>query len=1211
MRSILGLIFNRWVLAALGFLCFALLVWFIGPLVAIAEYRPLGPAWIRLALIFGVVFAYLFTVTLEFWRARRASKSLEAGMLAPAQTVEPGTAAATEHTQLQQRFSEALQVLKLARSKSAGKGWRGAMAGLDSSRYLYELPWYVIVGAPGTGKTTALVNSGLHFPLAERFGSESVQGVGGTRNCNWLFTDNAVLLDTAGRYSTQASDKQADSKEWASFLQLLAKNRPRQPINGVMVTISATDLIHATTTELDLQANALRNRIQELHKELKISFPIYLLVTKSDVLSGFAEFFDEMTAEERAQVWGVSFPLAKEGAEPVGMHTVFPVEFDSLLDRLNQRVLDLLEKERDAERRSRLYSFPQNFAEMGGPLTEFLRLVFAPSPYEQPVMLRGVYFTSGTQDGAQVDPLFGQFARPLALDRPAPVQRKASGRSYFISRLLTDVIFAESQLAGTNRRWLRRRNLIMGGGYAAFALVSVGALAGWTVSYLRNDGYLLDVEKQLPAARKKVDGVVTTRAEQLSDLLPALEVVRDVASTQEVKQDKAPYSMRLGLYQGDKLHSAADNAYKRLLHEALLPRIAFRLEEALRNAGDDPELRYEALKAYLMIHDADHFDATAFKTWVLVDWEARLSRDVTSQQRAELALHLDALLANKSVTSPVPLDEKLVAEAREALLRRTLAERVYGRLKRMGIAREVPDFKATEIAGPQAMVVLTRTSGEPLSKGVSGFYSLRGYYQHFMKEINGVAREMAEEQSWVLGVKQQAPASVPAGTTVPTEFDPAALKKLNEDVRKLYLEEYANTWEKYVGDIKLVQFGNLQQSVNAARVLSAPDSPLAALLRGIVKETSLTQIAEADKTVVDKASDTLNQKKEALKRMIGQGDQLTPADTASYRLERIVDDRFEGLRRLVRSPQAGQPAPLDASLGLLNEFYTYLTATDTAVKSGVPAPQSDLPTRLKAESARMPEPMRSVMQSLSTAGVSQALGVTRDNLSSSMSSAVADFCSKAVGGRYPFNRHASSDVRQDDFARLFATGGVLDEFFQKNLAQYVDTGKKPWQFRQVGEGSMGNASGALIQFQRAAVIRDVFFQGGARTPTLKLDFKPVEMDASLIQSVIDIDGQVIKYAHGPQVPTTISWPGPKGSGQVRVQFVGQGGAEAGGMVFEGAWALFRALDKAQIVSTNQPEKFRVIFDINGKKAQYEVTSGSVQNPFRLSELAQFQCPSRL
>ncbi len=123
------------------------------------------------------------------------------------------------------------------------KRWRALKQKRRSGHSLYELPWYVIIGAPGSGKTTALINSGLHFPLEQRSGKGALRGVGGTRNCDWWFTDEAIFLDTAGRYTTQDSDANADSAGWAEFLKLLQKYRKRRPVNGVILTISAQDLM--------------------------------------------------------------------------------------------------------------------------------------------------------------------------------------------------------------------------------------------------------------------------------------------------------------------------------------------------------------------------------------------------------------------------------------------------------------------------------------------------------------------------------------------------------------------------------------------------------------------------------------------------------------------------------------------------------------------------------------------------------------------------------------------------------------------------------------------------------------------------------------------------------------------------------------------------------------------------------------------------------
>ena len=100
-------------------------------------------------------------------------------------------------------MKDALATLKAA---SGGKG-----------DFLYDLPWYVMIGPPGSGKTTALVNSGLKFPLSHGATPAAIAGVGGTRYCDWWFTEDAVLIDTAGRYTTQDSDATADKQSWLCF----------------------------------------------------------------------------------------------------------------------------------------------------------------------------------------------------------------------------------------------------------------------------------------------------------------------------------------------------------------------------------------------------------------------------------------------------------------------------------------------------------------------------------------------------------------------------------------------------------------------------------------------------------------------------------------------------------------------------------------------------------------------------------------------------------------------------------------------------------------------------------------------------------------------------------------------------------------------------------------------------------------------------------
>ena len=357
----------------------------------------------------------------------------------------------TEEAQaLRTRLTTALDLLKTS---------------LRSRGYLYEQPWYAIIGPPGAGKTTALLNAGLRFPLAEQMGQGAVAGVGGTRLCDWWFTEDAVLIDTAGRYTTQDSNAAVDRAGWDAFLDLLKETRPRQPLNGLLVAFPLSDIAQAPAAERAAHAAAIRGRISELQTRFGVRMPVYVLFTKADLIAGFTEFFDDLDREGRAQVWGTTFDLARErrrsGRRPS------PASCARLVERLNARLFDRLQAERNPDRRARIAMFPGQVASLEPVLMEFLQEAFGGARDDPAPLLRGVYFTSGTQEGTPIDRLTGALARALGVDQTRtqslqPVQ----GRSYFLERLLKEVIFGEAMLVARSPAAARRRLVLRTAGYA-------------------------------------------------------------------------------------------------------------------------------------------------------------------------------------------------------------------------------------------------------------------------------------------------------------------------------------------------------------------------------------------------------------------------------------------------------------------------------------------------------------------------------------------------------------------------------------------------------------------------------------------------------------------------------------------------------------------------------------------------------------------------
>ncbi|MDR1967506.1 MAG: type VI secretion system membrane subunit TssM [Burkholderiaceae bacterium] len=1175
----------------LGLLALCGFIWFAGPLFAFADVRPLASEQVRWNVIITIGVLFLIWLLVRFWRRKNLNaRFLDYLANRPVREQPDDPLGTSEVEALQERFSEALSNIRNLRVSKGGLN-------RFSGRYIYELPWYIIVGAPGSGKTTALVNSGLNFPLEEKTGRAALKGVGGTRNCDWWITDEAVIIDTAGRYTTQDSQAELDKVEWRGFLGLLKKYRPRQPINGIILTLSIADLLAFSREERDAHYSILRARLAELQESFGIELPVYLWVTKADLLAGFSEFFDNYSADLRKQVWGFTFAYQQR---PQDIVASFDHEWSLLQERLYLLQDGQLARETEARRLSAVYGLPQQLAGLQAILREAIEAVFRESRQVARPLLRGVYFSSGTQEGSPFDRILTTLRRNFpSKDATNSGVAPNQGKSYFLHDLFSSLIFKETHLAGRNSRWETKVKWLTYTGYAVSVLALIFAIGAWVVSYGNNKSYLAQVGEDT----EKLADVVSSYPQGAGDLLSMiglLNATMHLGDTPAFPREHPVLPYRYGLYQGGKVGMATGVAYEQILKDGLLPIVAKRLEFELRQPPvDSLEYLYEALRTYLMLHDANHYDPRQLRWWVSADARRYLLPDAEAATFEQLDSHLAALFSkDRVVVSPFPMNEPLVAEVREKLATLTTAQRIYLRLRARLEKVDLREFNLLDVAGPQAASLFSRRSKRPLNRGVGGLFTYQGYWDLFDKEVGKVAMEMGDDEAWVMGLP---------GKTMKTQLDQIAQGKLVSEVRMSYLRDYAEIWDQYLNDIQLAPSDSLQTSIQRLRGLSAPDSPLPLFLRAVVKETTLLRENRGgEQTVIDRAKQRLKNTKDDIERVVGpvSAGVISP----DRKLERIVDDRFEPIRRLVGPPGSQSQAPIDATLKMLDEYYGTLVATDAAIRSGGSPPSQESAIRLRAEAARLPQPVRGMIDRVTASSSAQTTNLVRASIGTNLNSTVGDFCRRAIAGRYPLRRSATSEVVPDDFARLFAPGGMMDDFFNKNLAPIVDTSN--WTFKKNIDGSWSaGGSGSLASFQKAAVIRDVFFRSGGHAPTIQLEIKPIEMDPAIASMSLDVDGTVVRYSHGPQLAQSVAWPGPRGRNQVLLQITGQGFGDVG-MTADGAWALHRFFDKLSIRSGATPEKFLATATINDKKIVFEVSANSVQNPFRLRQLEEFTCPSQ-
>ncbi|RAS21709.1 type VI secretion system membrane subunit TssM [Paraburkholderia bryophila] len=1189
------------------------LIWSAGPLLAIGATRPLESATVRAWLIALVLLAGCMRLVwrmrgsdagagagaslFERWREHRMSVSNAQTSDAPHTVISADDRAKV--AELRARFHNTLSLLRRA-NPAAGKlaAWHDAVTG----RYAYRLPWYLVVGSDGSGKTAVLVHGGLDLSTVEQAAQAAAGHIEATGQCAWWFSNHAVLIDTPGHYLEAADDTQRRGAEWRALLALLRKHRPRQPLNGVLLTVAIDTLLALNQAERAAYATRLRKPLLSMRESFDMQVPIYLCFTRMDRLGGFVEYFSALSREGREQVWGATFPLDETAAPSNRAATAFTDAFDKLAQRLTEGLRDVLSTDPDLDSRALAYLFPQQFASLRDVLDGFCSALFRASQLEPNLVARGIYFASALQSGPAIDRVLAPVRQHLHSAMPSPSPAPATNRvsqSYFLKQLLHEAVFADAGLAGTSRASLRRRLIA----HTTLAVASVALLlillTGWAVSYSNNRAYLDEVGAHVAAINRHAREPITLAAGALAPLAPLLDTVRSLPRSERFEID-APPELRygLGLYPGAKIGEASEMVYRRALDDKLLPQAAARLETLLSNAPpDDPEYTYDALKAYLMLHDATHYDGGFVAAWLILDTQMASPSGTTLDQRARLEAHLARLFEARAVASPFALDAALVSRVRERLARDSFAQRAYHQLRRelLRTPRAAP-LTVVSAGGPQAALVFQRLSGKPLSDGIDSLYTYRGYWDVFDKRVAGAVAQLRGEEPWVLGID--------AAPTVDTA-------RLALEVRRAYFNDYIEVWDAYLNDLTLADSKSIAQSTRIARTLSAPDSPLRQFLQAAARETNLSRAASPTKQrpTVDRLQQRLGEARRSLAAMFGNAAPAAPQAANEDRPEAMVDAHFEPLRRLVASSEGGAAgtAPFDGNLHVVDELYSYLTSASAALNSGNSPPPTDVFDKLQADAGRMPMPLRKMFGDLSQNGSAQVGGALRANLAQDAQGGVGRLCRHIIAGRYPFARNSNRDVALDDFSKLFAPGALMESFFQKNLASQIDVSGSRWRFRRDATGSASGDARLAGSFQNADIIRTAFFSGSATMPALQVELTPLELDPGIAQYTLDVDGQTLRYAHGPQLPTTVKWPSPTGGGQVSLQISTPGGTD--GLQTQGPWALHRLLDKARIAPGATPETFVATFDFNGRKLSLRVIANSSYNPFRLPQMDAFSCPS--
>mgnify|MGYP001179667050 CR=1 FL=1 len=1180
MNRLRSLILNRWFISAIGVIALSFLVWFGLGFVKFGENNTEASSSTRLIIIAIIWIIWLvINLTITIVNLKK-NQGLVSDMEQEAKSEKPGSPdddrASEEVAAISQRFNKALETLK----KSKFKGKHG-------TRSLYQLPWYIIIGPPGSGKTTALINSGLHFPLEQEYGKDSIGGVGGTRNCDWWFTNEAVLIDTAGRYTTQDSHRVIDNTAWNKFLSMLKRYRKRRPINGVVLVVSMLELMSTSPEQQRQQAKTIRTRIDELQQELGIRFPIYMTFTKADLVAGFNEFFNTLSQAEREQVWGVSFESELAQTASQNLDT-FKKRYQELVERLNERVLIKVHQERNPERRNLILNFPQQMESMSGIIHEFLDQIFSPHNYATTPMLRGVYFTSATQEGSPIDRMMSSVSASFNLDRKQSVAQANTGKSFFLTRLLNDVIFPESELVGVNRKvekmtlWFRR------GTYITMLIALVGSVVTWVGTATSSRSAMAnvreDVNEYRQASSTNPNPSTSTQAADIIEPLYQASLVYD--------SNEHDWLNNLGMYDTN-VDRAANNLYIDKVHNLFMPALAREFETTLDSlpASDGNLAKY--LEVYLMFFDEQHQDKAHIKEFLTNHWQKLYPEDESKRQ--QLQRNLQIAFEQDPLIEENIYNKRIVENSQNKLRNIPLAERLYAALKvRPDMAQTFDIYR--DIGSDSA-----KSFG--LSDQDSVFFVPKLFTAQGYKDIDVSANskliKQLKEDLWVYGA---------------VEDDPSVdLERVSEDLQRLYNNEYLLYWQNYLKRFNLQKFNSIRDAVTVLGKLSDPIySPLLTVSDIAAENTDLVAdqrrripsvsgirapVNNQVRAVGELAADELN-------KAIEKNNPPTP-----------MDIYFSDLHKASFSGNDAPPLTrsyLD-SIAQVHQFFVGLDGSPNTTqaafdyaKQRFQSGSNDSIQNLYYEAEKAPEPYKSWMKNIADNSWSIVVANAQNQLNESWRLRVYSVYERALKDRYPLSKNASRDVALQDFNDFFGPSGQLEAFINEFVAPFANTSN--WRQKSVNNRSIGLSQEAIRTFQNAQNIRKAFYSQGENA-AFKFKVRADQLDRGVRLFTLEIGDFTYEYSHGPQVRRSAEWTGGEDT-RARIIFedLNQSSHEE---QYEGDWSIFKLLDKSEIVDRPNSAEKLLRFNASGRTAEFVVIPEERTNPFDLTLLRSFKAPASL
>lgn len=1189
-----ALLIGRWLLPylknaapvtlTLGVIALLVATWWLGPRWEINGEFPLAAWQMRALVTLGVVLVVAMVWGMVL--ARRLRK------------------VTVKQAEEQKELEDPILPMERKQQRLLDRQLAALKSNLPGRKGIYRLPWYLVLGLEDAGKTSLIQRSGQTYTLTNVTRNNRVD-----RNpfgFDWWIGDEGVLIDPDGELLSQSNGQGAGAeiqqRLWNHFVAWLERNRPQRPLNGVVLAIDLASLSVADPGQRRDRAILLRTRLRELMEQIGSRLPVYVTFTKMDLLYGFGPIVRTLSKEEKEQALGFTFSLEGQPDNDDWLNQ-FADGYTAMVERLTDRLPDVLANTRDAEERSAAYSFTRQLAGLKPVLEHFLTDLLSADVFSTPAMVRGTYFTSVLQEGVPEDAFVAAAAANYQITGPIqPAQRVGQSAHLFTRALFPEIIYPEAGLAGDNRRVVQARQRRLAVAAVVAVCAGAGMTAGWQHYFIKNAEAASAVETRVQGFIDNWQPVGFEPDSTGRNLLGPLDELREATLAFGDHRRQWPALSDMGLYRGHEVGPEVEDSYLDMLAYQYLPALMFGVMAEMGRAPDNSTERLEHLRVLRMLYDASGRRDDIVTRYMQDYWQQAFPGQSELQQR--LLGHLDYAMAHTNLAALAQEGDAVadmtlapfrssVQWAQHELGRVATPDRVYRDLETEAEREFRAPLELARASGPAFSTVFTQVDayGEPVASGaaadedpltIPALLTRAGLEKWFLRK-SGSVTDLALVDAWVLGRRDN------------VDFSKADEAELLASLQTLYAEHYAQAWRTALSRIDIQRFEDLNHGVRVLESLTSGHEPLANLLGQVRHNTRLVPSAEGENA--------------AARELLEQ--------SPHFRMLQEIERQFADLNQLTRK-NGDQPTGLEQVMIVVGELHEYMRNIQEAPDKGKAAlaaararmglQGADPIFTLQRMAGNQPEPLNRLLTRLATESWRVVLDQAVAQLERDWYREVYQPFQQNLARHYPFNPDSGRDVALQDFEQFFAPGGALDSFYQDNLKLFLEDHPE-----QVGDARRAGLvrREVLASLENADRIRRAYFTRGG---SLDVEFalEPLNLSSNKRRSVVNVDGQLVEFSHGPRQSIPLVWPNTlRDAVESRITLVPvQVNRSPRSLSENGPWALFRLLDQADITGVSS-SAVDVRFRVDDGEMRYRLHAASNTNPFTQELLAGYRIPRSL